>query len=340
MNRGLLRLFKMENLSRGLNSVIACLVVVITSGVVDATEARAAERSRIRITQSPEGYLFEENGDPILFYQSKTKSIDGKFPRADYIHPLYDLDGNILTEDFPDDHLHQRGVFWAWHQVRVDGRAIADPWSCERIEWANVCADVTTAGAHSSTLRVTLHWKCPLTEASAANPADWQPIVEETTCIRVYPRTERVRKIDFEIRLLALVDNLMIGGSEDEKGYGGFSARIRLPQGLRFTGRGGPITPQFGAIDVGPWVDFSAKFGRDERVSGLTILGHRTLPQFPPHWVLRERGSMQNPVYPGRLPVGLSRTGPTVLRYRLVVHRDGAEQLDLDNLQRAYEREN
>ncbi len=145
-----------------------------------------------------------------------------------------------------------------------------------------------------------------------------------------------MRKIDFEIRLLALVDNLTIGGSEDEKGYGGFSARIKLPQGLRFTGRRGPITPQLGAIDVGPWVDFSAKFGCGEDVSGLAILGHQSLPQFPPRWVLRRSGSMQNPAYPGRTPVRLSRTKPTVLRYRLVVHRDGAEQLDLDKIQRAY----
>ncbi len=310
------------------------VVATIFSGAV---ELSLADQPLIRITQTPEGYLFEENGEPILFYQSKAKSIEGDFRRANYVHPLYDLDGHILTEDFPQGHLHHRGIFWAWHQVRVNGRSVADPWACENIEWAAVGAKVAICNADSSSLRVKVEWRCPLSEASAANREDWQPIVEETTFIRVYRRSDTFRRIDFEIRLLALVDDLTIGGSEDEKGYGGFSARIKLLKGLQFVGRGGSVTPQLEGIDVGPWVDFSAKFGRGEETSGLAILCHRSLPQFPPLWVLRQKGSMQNPVYPGRTPVALSRTEPTTLRYRLIVHRGGAEQIDLDKLQREYE---
>ena len=50
------------------------------------------------------------------------KAKDGKLARANYVHPLLDLDGEPLTEDFPADHPHHRGVFWAWHQVRIGGR--------------------------------------------------------------------------------------------------------------------------------------------------------------------------------------------------------------------------
>ena len=33
-------------------------------------------------------------------------------------------DGQVLTEDFPADHLHHRGIFWAWHQVYVGEKAM------------------------------------------------------------------------------------------------------------------------------------------------------------------------------------------------------------------------
>ena len=38
--------------------------------------------------------------------------------RSSYIHPLYGLDGEMLTDDFPKDHYHHRGLFWAWPRVR------------------------------------------------------------------------------------------------------------------------------------------------------------------------------------------------------------------------------
>ena len=34
--------------------------------------------------------------------------------RACYVHPVWDLDGEILTDDFPKDHYHHRGLFWGW----------------------------------------------------------------------------------------------------------------------------------------------------------------------------------------------------------------------------------
>ena len=39
------------------------------------------------------------------------KGIDPKQTRSCYIHPLYSLDGKVLTEDFPEDHLHHHGIF-------------------------------------------------------------------------------------------------------------------------------------------------------------------------------------------------------------------------------------
>jgi hypothetical protein len=61
--------------------------------------------------KNEQGAWIKENGEKVLFFQAQTKSLDGTFPRADYIHPLLNVNVKILTEDFPRDHLHHRGSF-------------------------------------------------------------------------------------------------------------------------------------------------------------------------------------------------------------------------------------
>ena len=73
----------------------------------------------VRLDIQPEGVLFTENSDTILFHQTAEKSLNSEYTRSNYIHPLYALDGEVLTEDFPEDHPHHRGIFWAWHQLYV-----------------------------------------------------------------------------------------------------------------------------------------------------------------------------------------------------------------------------
>src|SRR5689334_7263190 len=82
-----------------------------------------------RAVTTEDGVWVEEGGKRVLFYQRRPKSKDGKYARANYVHPLLDLDGEPITEDFPADHPHPRGIFWAWHQVTIDGKAVGDPWA-------------------------------------------------------------------------------------------------------------------------------------------------------------------------------------------------------------------
>ena len=148
-----------------------------------------------------------------------------------------------------------------------------------------------------------------------------------------------MRKIDFQIELLALEDNMRLGGSEDAKGYGGFTVRIPLPADLKFTGTNGPVEPTTLSVEAGPWLDFSGNLGKAGKKSGLAILCHSSSPGYPQRWILRRQGSAQNPAYPGRDPVPLSREKPIVLRYRLIIHRGTVNDIDLDRLQAEYNSE-
>ncbi len=88
-----------------------------------AATAQAAVDAKL----SPDSVTLTDNGRTVLVYRTRTN--DPAEPgRLNYVHPLYAPDGTVLTEDRPADHLHQRGLFWSWHQVRIGDEVVADGW--------------------------------------------------------------------------------------------------------------------------------------------------------------------------------------------------------------------
>jgi len=300
---------------------------------VSAVYGQADTSSDLRIVKSKQGYTFFEGPQKIMDYQQQYKSLTGKYRRCNYIHPLYGLDGEVLTEDFPADHLHHRGIFWAWHQLWLGGEKVGDNWSLQNCEWENQSLKVIQEKNLPPALQINLFWKSPLYLDKQKKP---KPLVRETTFLRVWPADKEKRFIDFQISLLALHENMRLGGSEDVKGYGGFSTRIRLPKELEFIGAVGPVTPRNTAVNGGAWMDFSGHFLNQRHISGLAVLVHKSNPGYPQRWTLRRQGSAQNAVYPGRHPVALSTKNPLVLRYRLVIHRGNSKHVNLDTLQKQY----
>ena len=114
--------------------VIGLAIVGLLSA--GAIAARSVEPAAMRVTKAAEGYWFTEGDAKVLFYQAERKALpDGTAARSNYFHPLYDLDGNVVTEDFPKDHVHHRGIFWAWHQVLIDGKRVQDQWANRDSFW-------------------------------------------------------------------------------------------------------------------------------------------------------------------------------------------------------------
>ena len=286
---------------------------------------------------SPEGVLVSESGQKVLFFQTKPKSLDGKYTRAAYVHPLWDLDGNVLTEDFPVDHPHHRGIFWAWHQLTVDGRQIGDPWLCSDFlaELLPQSVKVQRQSNGAVRLNVSLAWKSP----HWTGPDGVQkPIVVEQTAVIVQPAQGDIRLIDFVIALTAQEKDVRIGGSRDVKGYGGFSTRLRLPDGLKFRLQSGAVEPQKTAVEASPWLDMTAVFGMGTELNGVSVLTHPATPGYPQRWILRQKRSMQNGVFPGRDSVALPRDQTLQFRYRIVLHRGEASGETVDLWQSQFEK--
>ncbi|MES2238907.1 MAG: DUF6807 family protein [Bacteroidota bacterium] len=291
--------------------------------------------SQVNLKINTNQSYFTEGKDSILTYQASEKSINGKYIRSNYIHPLYTLDSEVLTEDFPIDHLHHRGIFWAWHQLYIGSKRIGDGWEIENFKWEVAAVKELKQKNNSKAIQNTVFWKSPLWLAKNGKQ---KPFVKETTLIRVYPKQQHYRQIDIEIALLALEPNMKIGGSEDDKGYGGFSPRIKLSKDVEFTDPTGKITPTNLPIPASAWMDISSSVGKNGSKAGLTILCHPKNPGFPNPWILRDKRSMQNAVYPypGAKAVPLSNKKPTVLHYSLIIHEGNVNSIPINEIYKSY----
>ena len=282
---------------------------------------RSMPKRRMHAVRAADGYQFYDGDRPVLFYHTGTNTYKGAHARASYVHPLTGLDGEVLTEDFPDDHPHHRGIFWAWHQVLVGGKSVGDAWSCKDIVWDVRDAGAIDSPAGSAAVKTTVHWKSPKFKSGK------EAFLAETVTIRVHRITDGSRAIDFRLALQALVEaEVKIGGAENDKGYGGFSTRIIMPPDLSMTGPKGPVTPKRTPVAAGAWLNFAGKFGKNK--SAIAVLVHSANPGYPQPWILRKKGSAQNAVHPGRHAITVPRDKPLVLRYRLLLHKqaDLAEQ--------------
>ena len=82
---------------------------------------------------TPSSLELSEDGKPVLVYNHGMilkEGVDEKFRRSSYIHPVYAPDGTVITDDFPKDHLHHRGICWSWPIVKFEG-ASYDVWAVQ-----------------------------------------------------------------------------------------------------------------------------------------------------------------------------------------------------------------
>jgi len=293
-------------------------------------DCRTKVNTRFSFEKTAQGVVLYENKQPVFVYQKEPKTPDGVNYFNNYLHPLFSLEGDTLTDEFPADHPYHRGIFWAWHQLYVNNQSIGDGWVMKNI-LQDVVGLKTKVNNDSAQLSLCILWKSSLFQHS-------EPFVHEHTTIIVHPIKSGIRAIDFEIDLRALVSGVSIGGADDEKGYGGFCARIKLPENLFFTSERGQIIPETLQINAGSWMDFSAPFGKQHELNGLTLLCHPSTPNYPEPWILRQKTSMQNIVFPGRTRFELSVDKSTILHYRIIIHNGNSKNVDISGIKAEYEK--
>ena len=288
---------------------------------------------RFSIQQDETGLLVSEGGKPVFFYQTEKQVCGEGCVLNNFIHPLYGPSGDTLTEKFPVDHPHHRGIFWAWHQVLIGDQPMGDPWLGKDFVW-DVQGVTHDSDRDYARIDVVNQWKSPHWKDEKGH---MQAMAQEEVEIIVYPQTNHIRIMDVSIHVTSLADELRIGGSDDIKGYGGFSTRLELPEDVWFRGPEGTLHPTKQMLEAGGWVHMGGTCG-DDAHRGVLLMAHPDNPGDPRQWILRKKKSMQNAVYPGRDPITLHQGDSFRLQYRMVLHKGTEKQINPVELYRKYKK--
>jgi hypothetical protein len=227
-------------------------------------------------------------------------------PRSDYIHPLYGLNGEMLTRDWPDGgHPHHRGIFWAWPEVEL-GSQRGDLYALQRVFARPTGKVEATDGPVFAQLVAENLWMWD----------DEEPIVRETAAIRVFRKAAGSRIIDISIKLEALKDSITIA-TRGTNSYGAFNLRMQSPDSQNISHH----TDEQGSVPLRSWADFSGVFHGEHSPSGVMVLQYGKNPEYPGPWQEYPDLSWIQPVFPShgtRYPI--RKDNPLILRYRLIVH--------------------
>jgi hypothetical protein len=269
-----------------------------------------AEAAAFRFAPVSEKSLGLWEGDqPVLVYNHgmiEKPGVPADRARSTYIHPLYGVDGEVLTDDFPEDHYHHRGLFWAWPHVKTGGKEY-DLWMLKGVEQRFECWLRREAGNSNAVLGVQNGWF-----------AGGRKIMQETVTLVIHPVRTGSRALDLKFTWTPLDEAITLAGAEG-KSYGGLT--------LRFAPRTNTvITMPFGIDDKDlpmvrlPWADLTALYPGMAQPSGAAIFVPGTHPDFPPMWLTRHYGVLCLG-WPGVEAKTFAPDKPITCEYRVWIHR-------------------
>jgi hypothetical protein len=251
-----------------------------------------------------------ENGQPVFVYNYGMVLKEGAPQdrrRSSYLHPVYAPDGTVITDDFPSDHYHHRGIFWTWPEVKVDGEQF-DLWGIQGIHQKFVRWIERKVDSSSARLVVENGWY-----------VGERKILKEVVEVVAHPSDSSHRVLDFRLTFEALEKPVSIAGSQDGKGYGGFCIRFAPREGPTLRTDAGRETKDTNLVPH-PWAALEGTF--EGRRAGARIDIDTENPGFPNGWCLRHYGFL-GVNFPGLEPYTLQPGRPVVLKYRVTVYSAG-----------------
>lgn len=265
---------------------------------------------RVDAVFADDAVTLTEAGKTVLVYRTKPLDPAAEPGRSNYVGALYAPDGAALTEDKPGDHPHQRGVWWAWMKVQTDGKTVADGWYMKNLSYfvreKKFLGDADGGG----TLTVDVDW-------IVNSGPELAYVARETTKVTVRPLKAGARRVEFDTTITSRVDALGLGGSEDDRGFGGFSIRLMDPEHLAFASGGKTIVPNGAAITAGANMGFA--WTGEAAPAWAVGLACKANGQAVTRWMLYNDRSMQNCVFPGRAPLVLKKDEALHLEETLVI---------------------
>jgi len=248
---------------------------------------------------------------------------DARRTRSCYVHPLYGLSGEVLTDDFPRDHYHHHGIFWTWPHVKIDGQEY-DLWTDRGIKQRFVEWLSREGGPVAGVIGVENGWF-----------VGDQKVMIERVWICAYKAAGDARSIDLEFTWIPIDKPITLWGAGG-KSYGGLTVRFAPPSSKDpstvITVPSGRTTADLPDTPLA-WADFTSKFDDQPTPSGAAVFVDPAHPDYPPTWLTRHYGPLCVG-WPGVNPKTFQPGTPIRLNYRIWIHKTAAE---LARIQQAYD---
>lgn len=345
---------------------LTCFFVFLMSGTIPLFAENIFTFGEIGTPGRPTAVILEENGKPLWQYNTDL-IVHEKVPKNKptrlagcYIHPLYGIDGEILTDNAPKDHYHHHGVFWTWPHVALtekDGTVRHfDTWlGNTEVKQRFVRILERKSEPDKAVFVVENGWFLAEKINEFKSDADGRPldekIMDERVTVTTRPIVEerlssgnlRSRCIDLSFVWTVGEKPITLRGAEG-KSYGGLTVRFHPSIGK--PGKESVITVPSGVAREDlpdtplPWADYTSCFHLDEngrrdpgKASGAAVFVPKYHPDYPPTWLTR---------YYGPLCVGWPGVNERTFRphekielsYRLWIHD---RRVDADTIRSAYE---
>ena len=288
------------------------------------------EIAAFRFKEIDEKSLGLFDGDrPVLTYnhgvitKEEIPEKDHRRSRGCYIHPVWGLNGEVLTDDFPRDHYHHHGIFWTWPHIVVGGQEY-DLWAGPGIKQTFVRWFCREAGPVAAVLGVENGWF-----------VGEKQVMIERVWIRVYKAADGSRSLDLEFAWIPVDEPITLWGAPN-KSYGGLTVRFAPPsrkdENTVITVPSGPAEADLPETRL-PWADFTSKLGGASMQSGAAVFVDPGHPDYPPTWLTRHYGPLCVG-WPGVESKTFQPGSPIRLNYRIWIHKAAVET---DQIQQAYD---
>jgi len=274
---------------------------------------------RVRATNTNDAIKITVGELPVLEYNMAIRPSPDEtkphYARSGFIHPIFDPLGNVLTDDFPPDHMHQHGVMFPYTKTTFRDQAV-DFWNQAakqgNVTHANLVGTFT--GPVFGGFVAELHHVAFLgtDKSTTALTEIWKVVVYQQ---------DELFLIDFTSTQKCATDDPLV---LQEYHYGGWAIRGRR-NWVKATAGAGFLTSEGKKRDAGnhtrpKWVNIHGPVSNGKQ-AGITVLNHPDNYRFPQP--VRLHPSMPYfcwaPMVLGDYKIEPGK--PLVTKYRMVVHQ-------------------
>jgi uncharacterized protein len=248
-----------------------------------------------------------DNGSPVFTFNYGTMLKEGMAPdraRCCYLYPVYAPNGVVVTDDFPRDHPHHRGISWMWPVVVVDGKTY-NLWAIEGIHDRFEKWKSRRAGKNKAVLAVQDGWY-----------VGERRVVQENVEIVAHSLVDGRRNLDITVALRSVGSTeVEIGGThEHDKGYGGgLEIRFAPRTETKIRTAAQEDAPNSDRLPAA-WAELTGNFGG--KIATTRVTEDPSNPGAPNGWCLRHYGFV-GVEYPGLQLRRLDRKVPLSMKFRV-----------------------